>query len=150
MVGRSEQVQQVLAAVTGWAEARSVRGLALVGSYARGEARPDSDADLLLLVNDPNLFRVDTAWIAGIDWSRAGVHPVTYRDAQYGAVWSRHVQLDEGPEIEFCFAPPSWAGIEPVDAGTRRVVMDGCRVLYDPEGILSTLCAAVQGRPPCQ
>jgi predicted nucleotidyltransferase len=145
MVARNEQVMQVLAVVTEWSELRSVRGLALVGSYARGQARPDSDIDLVLLVNEPNLFRTDTAWLAELDWRSAYARPLTHRDAEYGAVWSRHVQLDDGLEIEFGFALPSWADVAPVDAGTRRVMMDGCRILYDPDGILSALRAVVRG-----
>jgi hypothetical protein len=141
MTGGSEQVEHVLAAVTVWAECRTVRGLALVGSHARGQAKPDSDVDLILLVNDPLLFRTDTAWLAEIDW---GFRPVAHRDADYGAVWSRHVRLADGLEIEFGFASPSWADVEPVDAGTQRVITDGCRILNDPDGILAALCIAVR------
>lgn len=66
------EVQEVLAAVTEWAKVRSFRGLALVGSYARGQARPDSDIDLVLLTDDPDVFRVDAA-----SWQRLpGVAPV--------------------------------------------------------------------------
>jgi hypothetical protein len=32
-----------------------------------------------------------------------------------------------------------WAGTGPVDPGTRRVISDGIRILYDPEGMLGSL-----------
>jgi len=44
--------------------------------------------------------------------------------------------------IEYNFSTPSWAAI-PVDAGTRRVVNDGMKILFDPTGILDTLRNAV-------
>jgi hypothetical protein len=33
----------------------------------------------------------------------------------------------------------AWASTDPVDEGTRRVVTDGLRVLYDPEDIFAGL-----------
>jgi hypothetical protein len=47
-----------------------------------------------------------------------------WRDVAYGAVWSRHVALSDGSEVEFSFAAPSWANTSPVDPGTRRVIND--------------------------
>jgi predicted nucleotidyltransferase len=49
-------VGELLDRVTRWAAARSdLIGLALVGSHARGEARPDSDIDLVLLARRTSL-----------------------------------------------------------------------------------------------
>ena len=51
-----------------------------------------------------------------------------------------------GGEIEFGFAPPTWADIHPVDTGTQQVIANGCRILHDPRGLLKRLCAAVEPR----
>ena len=60
MVGERERVVGLLRARSGALRAQGVRGLALFGSVARGEARPDSDVDLLVeLDQDTKLgFRV--------------------------------------------------------------------------------------------
>ena len=134
----------LLEAIVEWAEKRSLFGVALVGSHARGQAGPDSDIDLTILVGDPEPFRADLAWLAEIDWDRAHVRPMAHRDMSYGVVWSRHVELEGGPEVEFSFAAASWAQTEPVDPGTRQVVRNGYRVLYDPHGILAALHAAIE------
>lgn len=45
---------RLLERITAWFQAREgVATIALVGSHARGAARPDSDIDLVLLVDDP-------------------------------------------------------------------------------------------------
>lgn len=60
MVGERERVVRLLQARAPELRAQGVRGLALFGSVARGEARPDSDVDLLVeLEQDTELgFRV--------------------------------------------------------------------------------------------
>jgi len=133
----------ILETVAHWAKAQeNVRGLALVGSHARNAARPDSDIDLVVLAQNPRNFR-DAAWLTTIEWSRAGVHPVKWSHEEYGVVWSLRAWFEPECEVEFGFASLSWADASPVDEGTRRVISDGCRVLYDPDGLLKRLTMAV-------
>ena len=77
-----------------------------------GTARPDSDIDLVLLTTDPHAFRADTAWLDAIDWTTVGARPAKWQDEDYGLLWSRRLWLDQsGGEVEFGFAPPSWADV---------------------------------------
>lgn len=143
----SNSVASVLEALLGWARAREdVRGLALVGSHARGRARVGSDVDVVVLTASPAAFRADRSWVGAIDWSIAGGRVANWRDEEYGVVWSRHLRLASGAEVEISFAPLSWAAIAPLDPGTGRVVAEGCRVLYDPDGFLERLCRAVEAQ----
>jgi hypothetical protein len=116
--------------------------LALVGSYARDAARQNSDVDVLILVEDLKLFLVQ-GWFDEIDWPSLGALPVDTRFVQYGVIWSNHVRLDNGLEVEFSFAALSWAAARPLDLGARQVISDGCRILYDPEGLLGAACAEI-------
>jgi predicted nucleotidyltransferase len=137
------RVSAILNTVVDWAKSEmGIRGVALVGSHARGANRPDSDIDLVLLVDNPDRFR-DRARVAEIDWSRAGVHVQKLSDEEYGAVWSRRLWLEPACELELSFAPFSWADVSPVDDGTRLVVSGSCRILYDPDGLLARLISAV-------
>jgi hypothetical protein len=69
-----------------------------------------------------------------------------WQDEDYGELWSRRLWLEQnGGEVEFGFASPAWADVNPLDPGTRRVIADGCRILHDPKKILSRLCAAISG-----
>lgn len=133
----------ILEIVVDWAKTRDdIRGVVLVGSHARGEARSNSDIDLVLLADHPEGFR-SANWPTIIDWSRAGVQVRNCVDEEYGAVWCRRIWLEPEGELEVGFAPLSWADVSPVDEGTKRVVRDGCRILYDPDGVLQRLTLAI-------
>lgn len=56
----------------------------------------------------------------------------SWKDKDYGVIWSCHVYLKDKTEVEFSFGAPSWASTQPTDEGTFKVITDGCRVLYDP------------------
>jgi len=116
--------------VARWAGERGdVRAVALVGSHARGTARPDSDVDLMLLTERPRALVEDTAWLTGF----GRVLRVVAED--WGRVTSLRVWYAEGLEVEFGLATVEWA-TRP-DEGTHRVLGDGMRVLLDPDGIFA-------------
>jgi len=104
-----QSVEPLLRVITAWAASRGdIVGLALVGSWARGSAIPESDIDLMLLTPDPVAFRASSNWLNEIAWSSLGVTVRSHHDAEYGAVWSRHVELSDGVRVEFSFGHPSW------------------------------------------
>lgn len=113
-----------------------VRGIAVVGSHAREEARPDSDVDLVILVEDV------ASMLAGSWVGEFGVL-VSSEIEDYGALTSLRVVYAGGMEVEFGFARPSWAEV-PLDEGTRSVLADGVRVLYDPDALFAHAIAALE------
>ncbi len=89
----------ILRIVVEWAKAKQqIRGVALVGSYARNQARPGSDIDLVLLTEDPNDFR-NTASLTTIDWPGAGVYPTRWADEEYGAVRCHRLSLTSNSKL---------------------------------------------------
>jgi hypothetical protein len=142
VIADGAQLEQILAPISAWARSRpDIRGLALVGSWARGSAQSDSDIDLMLLVSEPQKFRSDEHWLTEIDW--AGGRVADWHDAEYGSSWSRHVALEPRCQIEFTFCAPAWASTDPIDAGTANVVSGGCRVLVDKMQLFGNLLTAV-------
>ena len=130
----TEQVEDLLAALTSWAGGRpDVQAIALVGSRARNAARTDSDVDVVVISDEPAAYLEDAAWTRGLR-----VTSLT-EPQKWGAVTSRRAEIGSGLEVEFGFASPSWANTDPVDEGTRRVVLNGFRVIYDRSGLLSRL-----------
>ena len=60
----TEHIHDFLNTFIGWASAQEdMQAIALVGSYARGEAREDSDIDLVLLTDNPQKYLEDLRWI---------------------------------------------------------------------------------------
>ena len=105
-MAEAARLDQILEPIMAWARSRpDILGLAVVGSWARGTAGPDSDIDLMLLVPDPEAFRSDRLWPVEIPWGKG--HVTGWHDAQYGSVWSRHVKLERSSEIEFPFCDRS-------------------------------------------
>ena len=61
---------------------------------------------------------------------------------RWGPMTERRFVLPSGLEVEAGIVPTTWAWADPLDTGTRNVVRDGFRVLYDPEGLLGRLVEA--------
>ncbi len=138
--------ERIFQVVVDWARTQpTIQAVAMVGSYARGQARPDSDLDLVFLATNPLDFRADIGWLQAIDWGALNVRPLKWEDEDYGALWSRRIWLEpNGVEVEIGFASVSWANVNPLNSGTRHVISDGCRILHDPKGMLRRLCSAVR------
>ena len=139
--------KMIIALSTTWFQSRDdVLGLALVGSYARGTAKPDSDIDIVILSTTPQAYRTDMSWPSRLPWDEIGVTLKSTRDQEYGILWSRYVTLSSGQEIEYGFTSSEWASIDPVDEGTFQVMSAGHRILYDSGGLLRTLSEYVTSR----
>ncbi len=144
-------INEILETVANWAKIRSeIFALALVGSHARGEATADSDIDIMAIAFNPQFFRQNHDWMHEINWESINYKILTFNDAQYGAVWSRHIYLDDLSnnltsklKVEISFGLPSWASVNPIDSGTFNVVSRGCKILYDSQGILTNLMSKI-------
>jgi uncharacterized protein len=141
----AQKVDKILTEVTQWVRQHpEISAVALVGSWARGTARVDSDIDLMFLTLNSAIFRSDKQWVGEINWQSLGGEVTDWQDADYGAVWSRHIRLGDATKIEFSFGLPSWASVDPIDLGTLGVVSNGCRILHDPEGLFGRLLERVR------
>ncbi len=127
------EIEQFLSQVKTWAEQQpDITGVLLVGSYARGTARPDSDVDLMVLTTSPQRYLDDISFA-----DRFGA-VAKWVIEDWGRVTSVRVWYKDGLEVEYGITDPDWAA-QPLDAGTRRVISDGMRVLFDRDGSLSRL-----------
>ena len=126
-------VSSFLEAFSLWVSTQAdVKAVALVGSYARDAATESSDVDLLLLTTDVAKYIADRAWVSLFGEATA------CRVEDWGKVTSVRTFYKSGLEVEYGFSTPDWAQM-PMDAVISRVVSDGMKVLFDPQGILSTV-----------
>jgi predicted nucleotidyltransferase len=119
-----------------WVEPRDdVRALMVVGSVARGEARPDSDVDVVLLTTHPARYLDNLGWSSDL----GAVQRVELE--YYGAVTSIRAEYRDGLEAEFAIAASDWAATA-VDPGTEAVAPGGIAVLLDRDGDATALASA--------
>jgi uncharacterized protein len=141
---KTAEANAIVSAVSRWAVERDdIRAMALIGSWSRGNPRQVSDIDLLLLSDRAHEYRRCRKWLTEIDFGGAGYRLQSSEIAIYGVVWSRHINLLPAAELELTFAECSWARTDPVDGGTRGVVQDAFRIIFDKDRILAKLVDAV-------
>jgi len=122
---------ELVKAVALWAENHvDIVSVALVGSHARGNARVDSDVDLVLQCASPARYLGDLIWISEFGVAK----DVSVED--YGVVQSVRVFYEDGPEVEYGITSSEWARL-PLDEGTLKVLRDGVKVLLDRDGSLN-------------
>jgi predicted nucleotidyltransferase len=126
-----DHIRTFLDSFVAWASRQpDVQGIALVGSYARGEAGEDSDIDLVILTDLPQKYLAEVQWP-----KRFGV--VEKRESEdYGKLTSLRIWYQGGPEVEYGITTPEWAA-DSLDEGTRVVVSKGMMVLFERGNLLS-------------
>ncbi len=125
--------QDMIEAVRLWAVDREdIHGLLLVGSHARGEARPDSDIDFVLLCESPAQYLDLKHWVAEFGF----VESVKRED--WGRVQSLRVHYRGAPEVEFGITDMDCWLEQPLDPGTVAVLRSGYRIVLDPVGELAS------------
>jgi predicted nucleotidyltransferase len=138
---RLQEYEGIIRSVSTWALNQvDIRGVAVVGSWARGTPSLESDVDLIVLTEAPERYIKSQSWIV----EALGQEGTLVRTQRWGPVTERRVQVVSGLEIEFGFASVSWASTEPVDTGTVLVVRDGCRPMVDDARLFDSLKAATQ------
>jgi hypothetical protein len=133
----------VLRTTARWAAGRpDIRAVAVVGSWARGEATETSDLDVIVITDEVDEYVGADTWVLDATGQRGR----TVRSRPWGVLSEQRVLLASSFEVEFGFARASWADSSPPDAGTLDVVRKGLSILYDPDGLLAVL-AGVAGVP---
>ncbi len=123
---------ELIANVTDWSQRdRRVKAAAVLGSHARGDARPDSDVDFCILTAEPASLLDERSWIQELGDDARIVGPVE----DYKLVQSIRVFYGS-TEAELGVTDEAWARL-PIDDRTACVINDGLRILYDPEGVLA-------------
>ncbi|MBN2460872.1 MAG: nucleotidyltransferase domain-containing protein [Candidatus Cloacimonetes bacterium] len=133
----TKRVRNLLHAVTRWAENNpDLLGVALVGSYARGKAKIDSDVDLVFLALNPEDLITKPEWIKEF----GDVESLRFED--WGILTSLRVFYQGGFEVEYGITTSEWAR-EPLAEGTRQVIANGMKILLDRYGLLDGAIKAV-------
>lgn len=102
----------------------AIQAVIVVGSYARGTWRADSDRDIVIITADKAKMVTNQSFT-----HRFGT--VTRQQTeQYGACTSVRAWYSDGLEVEYGLVEPSWIS-QPLDPGTAQVLRGGYRVIVD-------------------
>lgn len=101
----------------------------IVGSYARGTNKADSDLDIVIITSNKQTM------IENQDFVREFGEVCKKQTEYYGACTSVRVWYKDGKEVEFGIVEPSWIS-NPLDAGTYQVLCDGYKVVLDKKRVL--------------
>ena len=100
-----------------------VQQVLVVGSYARGEARPDSDVDVIILCTSPALL------LQRREWMRTFGEVQDASQTQYHTLTTLSVRYATGLNVEFGVTGVGW--LDQLDcAEVGAVLQTGARWLY--------------------
>lgn len=134
---RTMTPEDLIVAVAKWSERDDrVLAAAVCGSYARGTATAASDIDICLICSDACFLLDELSWVDQFGVGQAG------DQEDYGLVQSVRVHYDHGLEVEFGISGQEWMQL-PIDSDTARVMREGLRIIFDPQGQLRRALASV-------
>jgi predicted nucleotidyltransferase len=112
-----------------WSQQQThIKGVAIVGSFARGDFHSNSDVDLTIISTNKNL----TLEIIKNDFSFGNIETSTLEE--WGILTSLRIFYDNGLEVEYGVVTDQWVK-EPLDEGTKNVVKNGFKVVTEKEDI---------------
>ena len=137
---RKHEYRRIKHSVFAWSQGHpEIKGIAVVGSWARREAQMDSHLDLLVLTPDTKRYVTSNSWIRHALPSSG----VIVGAQTLGSLNELQVRLPSGLIVDFGFVPPSWFSIDPVDPAAAQLVRDGCRPVADPESMIERFIESV-------
>lgn len=126
-------ISYFLNSIEQWAkEEDMINSVILVGSYAREEARKDSDVDITIITTTPHFLIDDESFVNNFG------KVVSTKKQNWGRVTSIRAWYDNGLEVEFGITTPIWIS-KPLDEGTLRVLNDGYKLIVDKKNYFKDL-----------
>ncbi len=99
----------------------------------RRNPKLNSDIDFIILSSDKTKYRENLKWLEHFGT------PNAVSKKEWGQLTSIRTIYASGLEVEFGIANLSWADVNPMDLGTRRVVSDSAKIVFDRRGLLKKL-----------
>lgn len=115
-----------------------IQAIAIVGSWARGTARADSDLDVIVVADTPAKLLDNNAWLKQFGQIKKLVRE------DWGLVQSLRVHYAGEREVEFGITSKEWLSPKEIDLASGQIMRDGMMIVYDPEQMLEQALLAAQ------
>jgi predicted nucleotidyltransferase len=116
-----------------WSEQQThIKGVAVVGSFARGDFHSNSDVDLTIISTNKDL----TLEIIKNEFNFGNIESSTLEE--WGILTSLRIFYDNVLEVEYGVVTDQWVK-EPLDEGTKNVVKNGFKVVTEKEDIFFSI-----------
>jgi len=120
-----------------WAANESlIDAIILVGSYARGTQKPDSDIDLIVITHDKRHY-INNPEVFSCFGEIEKINIEFYGECTSIRVWYKN-----GLEVEYGMVTKAWAEL-PLDSGTSSVLLDGYKILIDKNGLFLPIVSTI-------
>ena len=119
-------------------EQPDIEASAIVGSWARGTARADSDIDVILITREPAKLLDGNAWVEHF----GRIEKLKRED--WGLVQSLRVHYLDGQEIEFGITTVEWLSQEEIRLASGQIMRDAMMIVYDPQQRLGQALLSAQ------
>lgn len=113
------------------AKNQNIEGI-VVGSYARATNKESSDLNIVIITSNKSEM------VRNQEFAQSFGEIHKKQIEYYGACTSIRVWYKKGQEIEFGIVDPSWMR-KPLDAGTKKVLRDGYKVIVDKKHYFENL-----------
>ena len=101
-----------------------IKAALLIGSYARGEERNDSDVDFIIVVDDVSKWFTNTNWVKNFG------QMLSMNIEQFEDVQALRVYYQDSNELEFGFVTEEWLA-KPYSDTTKEALNGGMEILID-------------------
>ncbi|WP_438311707.1 nucleotidyltransferase domain-containing protein [Sporosarcina sp. FA9] len=109
-----------------------IRGVGILGSFARGDFHSKSDVDLTIISTNKDLTVIKIQ----NDFDNDTIKSIVQEE--WGIVTFLRITYDNELEVEYGVVTDKWV-IEPLDERTKNVVSKGFKVLVEKEDTFSTV-----------
>ena len=117
--------KEKIKSVKKWLEKEGdIKAALLIGSYARGEERIDSDVDFIFVVDDIEHWTKNTSWVKKFG------KVLSVSSEQFEEVSALRVYYQDTNELEFGFVNEEWLQ-KPYVKATQEALDSGMKVLLD-------------------
>jgi len=110
----------------------AIEAIVLVGSFARGTQKIDSDIDLIILTSDKQSY-VENPIVFSVLGEIDEINIETYGECTSVRVWYK-----SGLNVEFGIVSLKWVDI-PLDEGTQQVLSGGYKILVDKTDLFAPI-----------